>query len=343
MKLNLALLVVSFTVLNLQSVENRAVPHHRQRNANQITHFRNIINNTINESLPNDAVSLGKLPNATELILESFSMARCEESFFYRIPHTRYLTFMYGSIPLITFWSMKLESLAVFQTNLSTFEVLPVVNTALKALQISRNRLNTISRNLRYLEGLTSLDLSQNEIEQVDLDVFSKMVHLKKLDLSVNRITSIDSSPDLTLTMLKDLMISHNLLQEFPRFPEAFPKLQTIRLMGNRWTCAWVSQARRDIMDNRIVTFGLDYICSEFRQGGLCCYGDLEGSSTTTEAAILREGPLMVQIQKLAVDLSRFPLDLENDQIVELLTQNSTNGSERTLIGVRHDKVEVFF
>ncbi|EDS33824.1 metalloproteinase [Culex quinquefasciatus] len=280
-------------------------------------------------------------PNSVELILESFYLDHWGVQLFTELNRTRYLSLLYGSIPAVTFESPILETFSVVQTNTSSFEVSPVRNSVLKTLQITRNKLATISPSIRQLSGLTTLDLSQNELEYVDLDLFAGMKSLKNLDLSVNQISSVDASPALQLGRLRNLWVSYNRLQRFESFPEAFPALDTVRLIGNRWSCGWVDGARRDIMDRRITAFGVDYGCSESRQGGLCCYNT---EVTTTEGGeLLREGPLLEEIQKLTSELGVKPLDTSGDQSLELLTRSSGNGQEKILVGVKHHQVKVFF
>uniref|UniRef100_A0A8D8JUP3 Leucine-rich repeat-containing G-protein coupled receptor 4 n=2 Tax=Culex pipiens TaxID=7175 RepID=A0A8D8JUP3_CULPI len=310
-----------------QNVTSRAVPDHRLR-TDQAIRQAGLLENFL-------------FPNSVELILESFYLDHWSVQLFNELNRTRYLSLLYGSIPTVTFESPILETFSVVQTNTSTFEVSPVRNSVLKTLQITRNKLSSISPSIRQLSGLTTLDLSQNELEYVDLDLFAGMKSLKNLDLSVNQISYIDASPALQLGRLRNLWVSYNRLQRFEVFPEAFPALDTVRLIGNRWSCGWVDRARRDIMDRRITAFGVDYGCSDSRQGGLCCYNT---EVTTTEGSeLLREGPLLEQIQKLTSELGVKPLGTNGDQSLELLTKSSGNGQEKILVGVKHDQVKVFF
>ncbi|KXJ79334.1 hypothetical protein RP20_CCG001248 [Aedes albopictus] len=246
-----------------------------------------------------------------------------------------------GTIPMMSFRSGKLSSLSVLQTKLEWFDIWPEKNSALKTLQISRNKLQEVPVNIKFLVGLTLLDFSQNELEYVDLQKFRSLALLKTLDLSVNKIVLIDGEPTLRLNNIRNLDVSYNRLERFDVFPRSFPVLDTIRLIGNKWTCEWVDRARRNIMDRRIVTFGVDYGCDEHRQGGLCCYGELV-TDGTTEATGLKEGSLVQEISKLVNDLAEKPLtSFGSDQVaLELLTRN--DGQDKILVGAKLDDVKVF-
>ncbi|XP_053696369.1 chaoptin-like [Sabethes cyaneus] len=287
-----------------------------------------------------DEYSLSK-PN--ELILESYDVAHWNKSLFEVFAHTRFLTLMYGNVPNMTFHSYHLETLLVIQTNLTTFEVVAEENEALRILQLVRNKLRNLSGALKFLVGLNTLDVSQNQLTHIDLDLFSTMRKLKNLDLSVNNIASIDASANLRFAKLKNLWISYNQLERFDAFPRSFPRLKTVRLIGNRWSCLWVDRARKDIMERRIVAVGIDYGCSESRQGGLCCYSSTV-DTTASIISLLTETPLLEAIQQLTNQLRENPLNISSgDPSLELLTKNGEGDSGKILVGVRRDKVDVFF
>ncbi|XP_055546561.1 uncharacterized protein LOC129730933 [Wyeomyia smithii] len=281
------------------------------------------------------------LDKSHELILESYDVAHWNGSLFQTFARTKFLTLMYGNVPQMTFFSECLESLSVIQANLTYFEVVAEENQELRILQLVRNRLHTLSTTMKFLVGLTTLDVSQNHLTHIDLDLFSTMKRLKNLDVSVNKITSIDASADLRFAKLKNLWISYNQLERFDGFPSSFPVLETVRLIGNLWSCAWVARARKDIMDRRIVAYGVDYGCSEHRQGGLCCFGS---TVHTTAGSLLTETPLFEAIQQLTNELRANPLNISSgEQSLELLTKDAKSREGKILVGVRRDKVEVFF
>lgn len=304
------LIFLCLFLINLPpSAISRAVPDHRIRTEG-ITYIRPI-------DIPDDF----SFPKATELVIETVLIAEWDESMFSRLNNTKYLTLIDGTIPVITFRSSKLLSLSVLQSDLSLFEVWPERNAILETLRLTRNRLRLFPPNMKFLVGLTSLDLSQNELEHVDLRALET----------------------LRLNRLKNLAVSFNLLERFDAFPGTFPVLDTIRLNGNKWTCEWVDSARKSIMGRRITTFGVDYGCSEHRQGGLCCYGDLVPVSTT-EADLLKEGSLLKEIQGLVNDIAENPMKTYGGQSwLELLTRNEGGENDKILVGVKLDEVKVFF
>ncbi|EAT41449.1 AAEL006920-PA [Aedes aegypti] len=321
----LCFLIINYTPTAL----SRALPNSRLRNEG------------VTSISPENFSDCFEFPNTRELIIDGLIHTHWNESAFAQLVGTKYLTLINGTIPMITFRSSKLSSLSVLHTKLEWFDVWPEKNPTLKTLQISRNRLQEVPSNIKYLVELTLLDLSQNELEYVDLQKLSSLTQLRTLDLSVNKIVLIDAEPQLRLNNLRNLDVSYNKLERFDAFPRTFPVLDTIRLIGNKWTCEWVDRARRNIMDRRIVTFGVDYGCNEHRQGGLCCYGDLVMGGTT-EANGLKEGPLVQEISKLVNDLAENPMAaFGSDQMaLELLTRN--DGQDKILVGVKLDDVKVF-
>ncbi|XP_062565902.1 protein artichoke-like [Armigeres subalbatus] len=322
-------IIICFLIVNCASFAlPRAFPNQRLQN-DGITYVR-----------PSEFSDCFEFPNGRELIIDGLAQEHWNESCFAQLTDTKHLSLVNGSIPMITFRSNKLLSLSVLQTNLEWFEVRSEKNPTLKSLQISRNRLQEVPSNIKFLVGLTLLDLSQNALEFVDLQMLRSMSQLRTLDLSVNKIVLIDADSDLRLTNLRNLDVSYNQLDRLDAFPRVFPVLGTIRLIGNRWSCEWVDRARRNIMDRRIVAFGVDYGCDQHRQGGLCCYGDLV-TDGTTEANALKEGSLVQEISKLANDLAEKPLAFGSDQsTLELLTRN--DGRDKILIGAKLDEVKVF-
>ncbi|XP_058060862.1 uncharacterized protein LOC131211427 [Anopheles bellator] len=187
---------------------------------------------------------------------------------------TAFLTLKNGFIPAVTFRSDGLNSLRVDHTELRDFTVQPVENRNLNTLIISGNPLRALSPTIRHLTGLSILDLSNNQLESVNLGWLEPMGNLLVLDLSANRIVRIDVLARLRLSRLKNLWINHNRLRGLDFFPDFAPSLRRVRLVENRWSCAWVQRARAAIWVTDVQVYGAEYRCpaAATGDGGLCCY-----------------------------------------------------------------------
>ncbi|XP_062554435.1 phospholipase A2 inhibitor-like isoform X2 [Armigeres subalbatus] len=199
---------------------------------------------------PEDSHVSVMFEEARRLVIEYSNIRTFSEALFHNIPDVESITLK------------GLESLGIA----------PEPNHSLNTLLINRNFIKNLPKSIRHLRALSILDLSQNQIEYVNLDWFQQMENLLVLDLSWNRIAQMDASSDLRLGRLKNFFVSYNNLGQIPWFPIGFPKLERIRLSDNYWSCAWVASMRKQIWDRRIRLFDSDSACSENSEGGLCCY-----------------------------------------------------------------------
>uniref|UniRef100_A0A2M4BU02 Putative metalloproteinase n=1 Tax=Anopheles marajoara TaxID=58244 RepID=A0A2M4BU02_9DIPT len=295
-------------------LEARAVPHHRQRGEG-VRRLQNVTLDTRNSNLTVGATS-------GELVLEGCQVAHFGSELFQLLgSRTGSLSLRGGTIPRVTYASATLDTLVVDETGLYEFEVnssYPVAS--LRILIITRNPLEQLSPGLARFSGLHRLDLSRNQLTFVELGLFNGMNRLRDLDLSVNRLVWLGTVPPTTVRLLsiRNLWVSYNRLQWFDDFPAAFPGLDTVRLLGNQWTCGWVDRARLDIMRHGITVFGADYDCPGERQGGLCCYEGDDDPGTEDAAS----SSSVVAAQETA----QAPRTNRSDEVV----------------GVRYGKVEVF-
>lgn len=264
------------------SVYGRAVPHHRRRGGERgVGRLQNV-------TLTNATLSaMAQTGGGGELSLDGCQIDHFGPALFALLQRTDCLTLRGGHIPSVSFHSHTLDTLVIDATGLRTFDVAGGPAGApyekLRILHITRTRLERLPARLSLLVGLKRLDLSQNQLTHIELDVLGAMRRLRDLDLSVNQIARLDASPELQLAGLRNLWVSYNRLRSFGAFPGAFPALDTVRLIGNRWHCGWVDRARADIMRHGITAFGADYDCPGERQGGLCCYDDAPGEVVAIE------------------------------------------------------------
>lgn len=122
-----------------------------------------------------------------------------------------YLTTLEGieNIPGIeNVQSLNLSNNLLFYINNYSFKKLGLLN--LKHLDLKDNNITRIGNSLVGLD-LHTLDLSINKISTLSNDLASQ-INLYRLDVSNNRIANLEQSL-ATLINLKDLNISHNLIQ----------------------------------------------------------------------------------------------------------------------------------
>ncbi|XP_049534902.1 leucine-rich repeat-containing protein 40-like [Anopheles darlingi] len=222
---------------------------------------------------------------ASHLIIDSSVVFPFSVQLFDALGETTFLTLKGGYIPVVTFRSNRLNSLRIDHTNLHDFTISPVENRNLNTLIVSGNPLAVLPPTMRYLTGLSILDLSNNALESVSLNWFESMANLLVLDLSANRIARVDLLPTLRLPRLKNLWINQNRLRELNHFPDFAPRLHRVRLVENRWSCAWVHRIRAAIWLADVQVYGAEYVCPEKVDGGLCCYDECDECSDEEEEA----------------------------------------------------------
>uniref|UniRef100_A0A240PMZ5 Leucine rich immune protein (Short) n=1 Tax=Anopheles christyi TaxID=43041 RepID=A0A240PMZ5_9DIPT len=215
---------------------------------------------------------LAVFPTLPHLIIQSSEILHFAPHLFDALAETAFLTLKGSLIPAVTFRSDELHSLRIDNTELREFGVAAQENRNLNTLIINGNPLSVIPPTVRYLTGLSILDLSNNQLEQVQLSWFQGMENLLVLDLSANRITRIDVPPSLRLGRLKNFWVNHNRLRQVAFFPHFAPSLRRVRLVENYWSCEWVAQVRASIWHSLIQVYGAEYLCPEEVDGGLCCY-----------------------------------------------------------------------
>ena len=114
-------------------------------------------------------------------------------------------------------------------------EVQPI-NTNLALLDLSGNRLQSISRRaLYFLQGLKILILKDNYISNTDYYFSASMKMLDNIDLSRNSINTISSNMFHGLDELVDLNLSENKIKQLDRFTfYSLPTLRTLNLAFNK-------------------------------------------------------------------------------------------------------------
>lgn len=145
-----------------------------------------------------------------------------------------------------------------------------LVDASVERLVLSGNKLNrAIVDKMKNLGTLTHLDLSENSLLPLEIGTFAKMTsleelnlaaigmesisfglfshqqNLKLLNISHNNLASIDQHMLISLENLITLDISGNKLTrlaDFERYRDTFPKLMTIAVDGNFWSCKYLAK-----------------------------------------------------------------------------------------------------
>lgn len=179
-----------------------------------------------------------------------------------------------------------LKSFTSLRAGTSEVVIDPVDNFRLELFDLE-GALRAVPENVQHLRRLTVLDLCQNGIDEVNLDLFNGMSHLRKINLGWNRIRSVKVTevnlPALTelflhgnqLTSLdlthlnapnvQRFYVSSNQLEQIDGFPTGFPQLTRVDLHGNRWRCDWLRRVEERLAVNKVETLSYlpERVCDE--------------------------------------------------------------------------------
>ncbi|XP_040152043.1 carboxypeptidase N subunit 2-like [Anopheles arabiensis] len=154
-----------------------------------------------------------------------------------------------------------ISRLKLKQTYLSDI-TLEVGNEWLSFLTITDSRMKSVPATMAHLVALEMLEISKSSIETVNLNLFSKLTHLRHLNLCDNKILflHLSDAAEGNFAQLRDLFLSGNLLTTIDLSGFNNMKLlQTLDLHRNRirrMQGALVSNSLKflDLSDNRIET-----------------------------------------------------------------------------------------
>ena len=154
-----------------------------------------------------------------------------------------------------------ISRLKLKQTYLSDI-TLEVGNEWLSFLTITDSRMKSVPATMAHLVVLEMLEISKSSIETVNLNLFSKLTHLRLLNLCDNKILflHLSDAAEGNFAQLRDLFISGNLLTTIDlRWFSNMKLLQTLDLHRNRirrMQGALVSNSLKflDLSENRIET-----------------------------------------------------------------------------------------
>nr|XP_046272721.1 TLR4 interactor with leucine rich repeats [Scatophagus argus] len=109
--------------------------------------------------------------------------------------------------------------------------------TNLRFLNLAHNKQSALRNALTFsqLRALTTLLLSENEIQHIGNHVFQNLKKLSKLSLSNNKISRLESGALKGLSSLRELLIDGNVLEEIPAgLLDSLERIEVLDFSGNR-------------------------------------------------------------------------------------------------------------
>ncbi|XP_053687803.1 uncharacterized protein LOC128737230 [Sabethes cyaneus] len=195
-----------------------------------------------------------------------------------------------------------IQSLSVDELAKNDDDETIVVEFQMESLNLENNKLSNI-RELKNFSSLVDLRLDGNQLEFVEMEIFSNMKKLKKLSLARNRMSKVSAGelielPTLgwlsfahnnltsmgvknwAMTHLTELYLSHNQLVslDVENFDQ-FLSLEKLALAGNSWSCYWLSKALKLIGKRYITLVDHDSTCEAMLMDGVCCAMSMTVSS----------------------------------------------------------------
>lgn len=174
----------------------------------------------INHFLPDDQLNLVGLENRHNITTFYLSNLRAMITFpieiFEQLP----------SLKTVELRNVSIENL--------TEESFAKSHQKLLELTITRANLKVIPNNLKiYFPNLSKLDVRKNQISTIEKEVFVSS-SLKELDLHGNQFKTIKKAYFYNATQLEEIDLSFNLIEEIEDGAFDLPWLGTLRLDGNR-------------------------------------------------------------------------------------------------------------
>ncbi|XP_062342773.1 TLR4 interactor with leucine rich repeats isoform X1 [Osmerus eperlanus] len=141
----------------------------------------------------------GNLENLVKLRLDGNAIEMLQDSVFKRLTNLHYL---------------HLESNQLHHVHKNAFSML----TKLRFLNLSHNKQSAVRNVFTFsqLRALTTLIMSDNEIQHVGNHVFQNLKKLSKLSLSNNKISRLEKEALNGLTSVREFLIDGNELEEIP-------------------------------------------------------------------------------------------------------------------------------
>lgn len=187
---------------------------------------------------------------------------------------THSITVAGGTVPKI-YLKPSLAALIAYGNKLETIVIPDADNINLRSLYITHNQLKKIPANIGRCKKLVDIMVTNNQIQSLDMTLFSGLTNLMMIDLTSNKIHSVESSaavqlPSLvTLSLaynsltglqmenwnfpaLKSIFLNNNQLSSTNDLAELFPSLTSVKLANNQWSCQWLNAAIKGLRQNHV-------------------------------------------------------------------------------------------
>ncbi|CAM4950946.1 unnamed protein product [Rotaria socialis] len=105
----------------------------------------------------------------------------------------------------------------------------------LSTLTLTSNKLYKLPEQMKNLENMRHLNLSNNQLKTINQDFFLQLNHLETLNLSNNLLESLPPFSSENNKKLAIINLSHNKLEMLPDFPEQLENLSQIDLSSNQF------------------------------------------------------------------------------------------------------------
>ncbi|XP_061721113.1 chaoptin-like [Cydia pomonella] len=117
------------------------------------------------------------------------------------------------------------------------FNLIYQLNERIHTLSITNGKMNSVPGVFFYLNKVKTIDLSQNTIELINLEAFSKLISLKVLNVSCNQIADLEDYERTTVagvSQVHTIDLSHNAIKAIPdNYFSRFPNLLHLNLSHN--------------------------------------------------------------------------------------------------------------
>ncbi|XP_058825017.1 platelet glycoprotein V-like [Topomyia yanbarensis] len=167
----------------------------------------------------------------------------------------------------------------------------------LKVLVLSHNSFDRVP-NVKDFVAIEWLDLSHNELDFINLDIFGRLQKLKLLDLTSNKIRSLDTEKGFRLPSLTEFRLADNQLLELDLtnwslqnlakldvssnlllymngadLNGSLSKLTQLGLAGNQWNCRALAKLIESLQKSSISVTGASVPCpaNYTTIQGVCC------------------------------------------------------------------------
>ncbi|CAH1716308.1 unnamed protein product [Chironomus riparius] len=193
-----------------------------------------------------------------------------------------YLSFYNNSISNVTF-TMENHVLSVnMSTNNVNKDSLKAITRcgALKSLDLSFNNLGQLNvSTFLELNDLQILNLQSTNLSRIDYGLFQHQTKLEQMDISYNQLGTsevFDLNKFASLKLLTTLFMEGNNITEFEYddIKKVFPKLQTIGYTDNPWKCSYLTLMNQFMEHNGIEIYQLVTVKTRSNVGGIACDGD---------------------------------------------------------------------